>query len=147
MLFRSDPAAPANWNCARDYLYLPANYERPRNSNLPALPDRLAWESAAAEEPVELIGGCVLHLVAASTANDTDWIVKLQDVAPGGSARDLTQGWLRASHRALDPARSTPHFPDHPHDRIEPLTPGEPTEFEIAILPTAHDPGSVVRVR
>ena len=133
---------------ARDYLYLPANYERPRNSNPPALPDRLAWESAAAREPIELIGGCVLHLVAASTANDTDWIVKLQDVAPDGSARDLTQGWLRASHRALDPTRSKPHFPDHAHDRIDPLTPGAATSFEIAILPTAHRfaPGHKLRL-
>ena len=75
---------------------------------------------------------------AASTASDTDWIAKLQDVAPDGSAQDLTQGWLRASHRALDATRSTPHFPYHPHDRIEPLSPGVRTEFEIAILPTAH---------
>ncbi|HKT17873.1 MAG TPA: CocE/NonD family hydrolase C-terminal non-catalytic domain-containing protein, partial [Stellaceae bacterium] len=121
-----------------DYLYLPANYERPRNTNPPALPDRLAWDSAPAREPVELIGGSVLHLIAASTANDTDWIVKLQDVAPDGSTRDLTQGWLRASHRALDKARSKPHFPYHAHDRIDPLTQGAPTAFEIAILPTAH---------
>ena len=123
---------------ARDYLYLPANYERPHNTNPPALPDRLAWDSAAAREPVELVGGCVLHLIAASTANDTDWIVKLQDVAPDGAARDLTLGWLRASHRALDRARSKPHFPYHAHDRVDPLTPGAPTTFEIAILPTAH---------
>jgi hypothetical protein len=64
--------------------------------------------------------------------------VKLQDVGPDGKARDLTQGWLRASHRALDPARSRPYRPDHPHDSAEPLIPGATVWFEIAILPTAH---------
>ena len=123
---------------ARDYLYLPENYDRPGNTNPPWLPDQLTWDSSAITEAVELTGPFVLHLVAASTANDTDWIAKLQDVSPDGSARDLTQGWLRASHRALDATRSKPQFPYHPHDRVEPLLPGVATDFEIAILPSAH---------
>jgi predicted acyl esterase len=80
----------------------------------------------------------VLRLHAASSATDTDWIVKLQDVAHSGAARNLTQGWLRASHRALDPVRGKSYRPEHPHDRAEALVPGERYWFEIAILPTAH---------
>jgi uncharacterized protein len=79
-----------------------------------------------------------LQLAASSSAVDTDWIVKLQDIAPDGKARDLTQGWLRASHRAIDPSRSKPYRPEHGHERAEALAPGETALFEIAILPTAH---------
>ena len=122
----------------RDYLYLPKALDRPRNSNPPPLPPLLTWDSAPLAQAVEVIGPLVLSLVAESSATDTDWIIKLQDVAADGSARNLTQGWLRASHRALDPARSTPSRPEHPHDRAEALVPGEKTTFEIAILPTAH---------
>ena len=38
-----------------------------------------------------------------STATDTDWHAKLSDVAPDGSESLITEGALRASHRALDP--------------------------------------------
>ena len=37
----------------------------------------------------------------------------------------IAQGWLRASHRKLDPKLSTPYRPYHTHDEKQPLTPGE----------------------
>ncbi|HLI21863.1 MAG TPA: CocE/NonD family hydrolase [Stellaceae bacterium] len=123
---------------SRDYLYLPKSLGRSRNANPAPLPSRLGWETAPFAEPVEIIGHSRLRLLAASSAIDTDWMAKLKDVAPDGSARDLTMGWLRASHRALDPARSKPYRPEHPHDRVEALVPHQETWFEIAILPTAH---------
>jgi predicted acyl esterase len=46
------------------------------------------------------------------------------------------QGWLRASHRKLDPARSLPYQPYHTHDELWPLTPGEPVELDVEIWPT-----------
>ncbi len=122
----------------RAYFSLPKNLDRPRNANPPPLPPVLAWDTARATEAVDVVGPIVLRLKAVSTAIDTDWIVKLQDVAPDGTARNLTQGWLRASHRALDAVRSKPYRPEHPHDRAEALVPGEAKWFEIAILPTAH---------
>jgi predicted acyl esterase len=72
----------------------------------------------------------------------------LQLIDSDGTLSDLTQGWLRASHRALDPARSRPCRPYHPHDRTEPLVPGEATWFEIAIVPTAQRfrPGQRLRL-
>ena len=137
---RADGALSASEGDAggRDYLYLPKSLNRPPNANVPPLPSRLSWETAPFIDPVEIVGPPRLRLAASSSAVDTDWIVKLQDVAPDGKARDLTQGWLRASHRALDASRSKPYRPEHPHDRAEALVPGETTWFEIAILPTAH---------
>ena len=48
----------------------------------------------------------------------------------------ISQGWLRASHRKLDPDRSRPDRPYHPHDEIQPLTPGEVYELQVEIWPT-----------
>jgi uncharacterized protein len=46
----------------------------------------------------------------------------------------IANGWLRASHRRLDPAKSTPYRPYHPHDRVEPLTPGHVYECDVEIV-------------
>ena len=46
-------------------------------------------------------------------------------------------GWLRASQRKLDPQQSLPYRPWHSHDEEWPLTPGEPVELDIEILPTS----------
>jgi predicted acyl esterase len=52
----------------------------------------------------------------------------------------LTRGWLKASHRALDPARSKPWRPWHPLTRQaqQKVTPGAITEYAIEILATAN---------
>jgi len=47
------------------------------------------------------------------------------------------QGWLRASHRKLDPALSTPWRPYHSHDERQPLAPGEVVALDIEIWPTS----------
>ena len=54
--------------------------------------------------------------------------------------RELTRGWLKASHRALDPKRSKPWRPWHPLTRAaqQKVTPGEITEYAIDILATAN---------
>ena len=46
----------------------------------------------------------------------------------------IANGWLRASHRALDPEKTLPHRPYHRHDRIEPLEPNLIYECDIEIL-------------
>jgi predicted acyl esterase len=50
----------------------------------------------------------------------------------------VSRGWLRASHRALDPERSTEMEPFHTHRAPEKLTPGEIYPFEISIEPQAY---------
>ncbi len=46
-------------------------------------------------------------------------------------------GWLRASHRKLDPKQSLPYRPWHTHDEKWPLEPGKPVELDIEIWPTS----------
>ncbi len=48
----------------------------------------------------------------------------------------IALGWLRASHRRLDPARNLPHRPFHTHDRVEPLEAGEVYELDVEVWPT-----------
>ena len=46
-------------------------------------------------------------------------------------------GWLRASHRKLDPAETLPYRPWHSHDEAWPLQPGKPVELDVEIWPTS----------
>ena len=48
----------------------------------------------------------------------------------------VAQGWLRASHRKLDPELSTPYRPYHTHDEKQPLRSGEVAEMDVEIWPT-----------
>src|SRR4029078_1891962 len=49
----------------------------------------------------------------------------------------IAQGWLRASHRKLDPKLSTPYRPYHTHDEVQRLIPGNPVELDIELWPTS----------
>lgn len=99
----------------------------------------LTYRSEVLAAPLTLAGPSMLHLVASSSASDTDWVVKLSDVAPGGSETIITNGYLRASHRELDPQRSREGVPYHPHVNPTPIEPGQAYPYEIEIWPTAYE--------
>ena len=64
-------------------------------------------------------------------------------------ARDcVAKGWLRASHRELDPALSTPLRPWHTHRAVEPIARGQIVAVEIEILPssTLFEAGTTLRL-
>ena len=82
---------------------------------------RLTYRTDPMAREMELTGPLALYLQAASSATDIDWVVSVADEAPDGQARELCKGWLRASHRKIDPAKSTPAKPYHPHLAAEPL--------------------------
>lgn len=96
------------------------------------------WRTAPLTKPMTLTGSGALHLVAASSADNTDWIAKLCDVAPDGSETIITAGHLRASYRKLDRARSTPELPWHTDTAPTPIEPGRFYEYDLAIWPTAY---------
>jgi putative CocE/NonD family hydrolase len=102
-------------------------------------PHGLTFRTPVLKEPLGLVGPLALHLVAASTATDTDWYAKVADVAPDGSESIITAGALRASHRALDPAKSTPERPYHTHTDPQPIEPGRFYEYDVEIWPTAYE--------
>ena len=98
----------------------------------------LKYRTPPLAEPVEVTGPLALYLHASIDQEDTNWIAVLKDVYPDGSAVELTRGWLKASHRDLDPVRSTPWIPYHTHNKREPVKPGEIYEYAIEIRPTSN---------
>lgn len=110
---------------------------------------RLTYRTTEFSAPTEVTGPIQLDLSFASSAIDTDWIAILSDEAPDGSSRELTRGWLRSSHRKIDPAKSLPNMPWHTHDEPQPLVPGEEAEIAIEIIPTSNvfQPGHRLRLQ
>ena len=107
----------------------------------------LTFTSPPLDKDLEIAGPIKLTLHASSTRTDTDFIVKLSEQYPqppeerakgfNPASQLVTKGWLRASHRALDPARSTEMEPYQLHTRPEPIKPGEVYKFEISVEPNA----------
>lgn len=112
------------------------------------------------DEETEITGHASLRLwVEAEGSDDADLFVALQKLdAKGGEAGftfyaffengPIALGWLRASHRALDPELSMPEQPVHSHTFEERLSPGEcvPVEIEIWPFSAKFAPGESLRL-
>jgi len=98
----------------------------------------LKYTSPPLAQPIEVTGPIALYLYASIDQEDTNWIAALKDVYPDGSTVELTRGWLKASHRALDPEKSKPWLPYHTHVNPEPVKPGKIYEYAIEIRPTSN---------
>ena len=96
----------------------------------------LEYESPVLVENTEVIGPLVVTLHASTNDTEVLWFVSLREVDGTGDEKILTRGWLRGSHRRVDPAQSKPWLPFHPHTASEPLVPGQIYEFSIPLVPT-----------
>jgi predicted acyl esterase len=129
-------------------------------------PDTVSWLSppigAADGMPVGpdgnfIVNGPILMDLWASVAGvDADLFVSVSDVYPAthptnpGWISYLQRGWLKASHRAVDPLRSyTAPDPDQggkqilvqpymTHTNPQPLLPNQATEMQLEIFPLGH---------
>ncbi|MBC8870950.1 MAG: CocE/NonD family hydrolase [Planctomycetes bacterium] len=89
-----DPAKPV------PSLHGPALFTIPTDQRpLADRQDILVYQTEPLDERMEVTGNPVVELCAASSAPDTDWFVRLIDVAPDGLARDVSQGMVRARYR------------------------------------------------
>ena len=112
-----------------------------------ALGDGVTFTLPPLEQELEITGPCASKLWVSSSRDDADLFLVLRVFDPDGKevwfqgALDphspVGHGWLRASHRKLDPDISTEYRPYHPHRELEPLTPGEAYELDIEIWPTS----------
>jgi hypothetical protein len=97
-------------------------------------------------EPFEITGPMAAKLVLSSSTADADvfLVVHLFDrdgkdvtfIGANDPRTPIANGWLRASHRKLDPARTLPYRPYHAHDEAWPLRPGEPVDLDVEIWPS-----------
>jgi len=109
--------------------------------------DGLTFRTPPMTKSLEITGPVAAKLWVSSQTKDADLILALRLFDPDG--KEITfigsndprvpvgLGWLRASHRKLDPTKSLPYRPWHTHDEEWPLTPGEPVELDIEIWPTS----------
>ncbi|MGB7541896.1 MAG: CocE/NonD family hydrolase [Burkholderiales bacterium] len=106
----------------------------------------VSFETGPLEADTEVTGPVVLVLWVSSTTEDMDIFATLRNIgADGKEVFELGQqsqpvpvakGWLRASHRKLDPALSLPYRPYHVHDERQWLERGEVVRVEVEIWPT-----------
>jgi predicted acyl esterase len=112
-----------------------------------AMGDGLTFRSAPLKEETEYTGPSSAKLFVSSATKDADIFVIFRVFAPDGQEvvfqgaidphTPVGQGWLRASHRKLDPQQSQPYRPYHTHDELQPLTPGKAVELDVEIWPTS----------
>jgi len=131
------------WNAVlegRDYPDMRANDERALTYTTPPL-----------EKDVEVTGHPVVRIWLTTDAPDLDLYVYLEQVDGRGRATYVTEGNLRASHRA----QSEPPFDNlglpyqrHYEDDLAPITAGEPVELVMDLLPTSYlfSAGSRIRI-
>ena len=108
--------------------------------------DGVTFTTPPISQETELTGPLAAKLFVSSESKDADLFLVVRVFSPNmeevvfQGALDphtpIAQGWLRASHRKLDPEKTLPYRPYHTHDEEQPLTPGAVYELDIEIWPT-----------
>ncbi len=111
-----------------------------------ALGNGLTFRLPPLEKETEITGPLAAKLFVSSSTKDADLFLIVRVFDPSGKEltfmgstdphTPIANGWLRVSHRRLDPKRSLPYRPYHPHDRAEPLTPDQIYECDVEIVST-----------
>ena len=109
--------------------------------------DGITFVSAPLDKETEITGPLAARIFVSSSTADADLFLvfrvftpDLREVVFMGAIdphTPIAQGWLRASHRKLDPKLSTPYRPYHTHDEEQPLKPGEIVALDVEIWPTS----------
>jgi hypothetical protein len=112
-----------------------------------AMGDGVTFLTAPLDRETEITGPSAAKLFVSSSTSDADIFVVLRVFSPDmkevvfQGAIDphapVGQGWLRASHRALDKKFSKPYRPYHTHAKKQPLKPGEVVALDVEIWPTS----------
>ncbi len=107
----------------------------------------VSLETPPLPEDVEVTGPVAANLWVASSTEDMDLFLTLRNIdAEGnevletgqqGTPVPVAKGWLRVSHRELDPELTLPYRPYHRHQRRLYLTPGQIVETQVEIWPTS----------
>ncbi len=100
----------------------------------------LVYETPPFTDDLLLAGTGLVSLDILTAAGDADLQVTISEVRPDGYEMYIQSGWLRASHRALDPSETTDTLPWQTHTEadLEPLPADEFTTVQVEVFPAAH---------
>jgi uncharacterized protein len=107
-------------------------------ANAPDASGALTYRSLPMEDDLGLLGAPQISFQVTSEQKDTDFMVAMHDISPAGDTLYLQRGFLRASMRALDPARSTPHRLFYAFTNPQQVVPGQRYEIKIGLPPLGH---------
>lgn len=107
----------------------------------------IALETPPLPNDVEVTGPLAASFWVSSSTEDMDLFLTLRnfdadgnevlETGQQGTPVPVAKGWLRVSHRELDPELSLPYRPYHKHQRRLFLKPGEIVKVEVEIWPTS----------
>jgi predicted acyl esterase len=85
----------------------------------------LKYYSPPLVENTEIVGSAALYLYASARGTDMNIFAGIWDCDPEGKETCMARGYLKASHRELDPELSQPWHPVPKHTHPEKLVPGQ----------------------
>jgi putative CocE/NonD family hydrolase len=107
----------------------------------------ISLETPPMPQDMEVTGPVAASFWVSSSTEDMDLFLTIRNIdADGneimetgqqGAPVPVAKGWLRVSHRELDPKLSLPYRPYHRHQRRLYLTPGEIVKVDVEIWPTS----------
>jgi hypothetical protein len=107
----------------------------------------IAFETAPLPHDVEVTGPVAASFWVSSSSEDMDLFLTLRnfdadgnevlETGQQGTPVPVAKGWLRVSHRELDPELTLPYRPYHKHLRRQFLKPGEIVKVDVEIWPTS----------
>jgi len=119
--------------------------EEPAQRSYQALGEAALFTTSPLPDQIELTGPMAAKLYVSSSTKGMDLFATVQAFRPDGAevtfpgatdpAAPIAQGWLRVSHRKLDPKRSRPWQPYHTHDEEQKLVPDQVYEVDVEIWP------------
>ena len=107
----------------------------------------IALETPPLEQELEITGPLSASFWVSSSSEDMDLFLTMRhfdsdgnevmETGQQGAPVPVAKGWLRVSHRELDPELSLPYRPYHKHTRRLYLEPGEIVKVDVEIWPTS----------
>jgi putative CocE/NonD family hydrolase len=107
----------------------------------------VALQTPPLPHDIEVTGPLMASFWVSSESEDMDLFLTLRnfdaygneilETGQQGGPVPVAKGWLRVSHRELDPQLSLPYRPYHKHQRRLYLNPGEIVQVQVEIWPTS----------
>jgi predicted acyl esterase len=107
----------------------------------------ISLTTAPLAHDTEITGPVAAQFWVSSETEDMDLFLTIRNIDPDGNdvwevgqqgqQVPVAKGWLRVSHRELDPELTLPYRPYHAHKRRLYLEPGEIVQVQVEIWPTS----------